>query len=298
MTDLQLKYFIVSAQLLNFTTAAERLYMTQPALSRQIASLENELGVKLFRRQNNVLELTAIGSFFYTRILGVYEDLEQIAKEVRALGAGIEGRLRIGLMEDQRLLPQVVSAIHSLVQEHPKLDIQISRYNYSDLIEKLDNDGIDIFQALLYKGLAPGVYQSVSLSKEPMYLAYNPRFFHIDRQYIVDDHDVSTVLGDYPIYLVAASTYPQSIRSNLASIQIRSARYVESVLSIPLYITTGIAATIVNQNNVIAANRDFQFIPLGVPKVTQGMVWLRRASNPILISLVSRLEETDKLDAW
>ena len=50
MTTVQMHYFIVAAEHLNFTMAAEQLYITQPALSRQIAAIEDEIGAQLFSR--------------------------------------------------------------------------------------------------------------------------------------------------------------------------------------------------------------------------------------------------------
>ncbi|MDQ7096491.1 LysR family transcriptional regulator [Desulfosporosinus sp. PR] len=58
----QLRYFIATAKYLNFTEAAKHLYLAQPALSRQIADLEDYLGTQLFIRDKRGLKLTAAGS--------------------------------------------------------------------------------------------------------------------------------------------------------------------------------------------------------------------------------------------
>lgn len=70
MTFTQLRCFIEVARQLNFARAAETLYISQPAVSRQIHALENELGVRLFDRTRHVVALTSAGESFYPRHRG------------------------------------------------------------------------------------------------------------------------------------------------------------------------------------------------------------------------------------
>ena len=289
MTDYQLKIFITAAETLNFTTASEILYLTQPSLSRQIAALENELGVKLFYRQHNILELTGAGKLFYSKVIGIHSDLTSAVKSVRDFGAGIEGRLRIGLMEDQRLLQSMVNSVHALLTQYPRLEIDITRYNYHDLLDKLDHNEIDVFQALLYEGLPEDRYQVLRLELERMFLAYNPKFKEIRETYLENDQEISGILGDYPVFLVGTSTYPYLVRNHLPLIQISSAHFVDTVSSIPLYLITGMGTSIVNQNNMISIYPDIALIPMGALPVAHGVVWRGDSDNPILYKLLDNL---------
>ena len=65
MNTKQLECFIQAAEILNFSVAAKRLYVTQPTVTHQIQMLEEELGVKLFRREKKHVVLTTEGSIFY-----------------------------------------------------------------------------------------------------------------------------------------------------------------------------------------------------------------------------------------
>ena len=68
-----LKYFVAVAENLNFSRAATQLYISQPALSRQIKNLEDELSVILFIRQSDGLKLTEAGKFFLRTSKGYFK---------------------------------------------------------------------------------------------------------------------------------------------------------------------------------------------------------------------------------
>ena len=85
----QLRYFTVLAQELSFTRAAHKLHVSQPPLSFQIASLEEELGTRLFDRTSRSVQLSAAGAAFLPHARAVLERLEQartqLARDLRPL---------------------------------------------------------------------------------------------------------------------------------------------------------------------------------------------------------------------
>ncbi len=92
-----LKYFVAVAQERSFTRAAERLYISQPPLSRQIQQLEEELGLQLFDREARPLALTEAGRFFYARALRMLEQLDEAIVMTRRLSQ-VERRLVVGFV--------------------------------------------------------------------------------------------------------------------------------------------------------------------------------------------------------
>ena len=90
-----LRYFVTVAGELHFGRAAERLFISQPALSQQIRSLEAELGLKLLERDRRGVRLTPEGAAFLAEATAVVQQADRAAAVARALAEGATGRLRI-----------------------------------------------------------------------------------------------------------------------------------------------------------------------------------------------------------
>ena len=86
MNSFQLKTFCSVARTLSFTASAAELMISQPAVSRQIANLEEEIGAKLFIREHNTLTLTAAGMQLYEELPGKLEELGALFFSVHLLG--------------------------------------------------------------------------------------------------------------------------------------------------------------------------------------------------------------------
>lgn len=92
----QLRYYLVLAEELSFTRAAQRLNMSQPPLSTQIQSLERELGVELITRTSRKVELTRAGEAFMLRARNIIDQYERALAEMHEIGHGQSGLLEIG----------------------------------------------------------------------------------------------------------------------------------------------------------------------------------------------------------
>lgn len=91
-----LRYFVGVAQELNFTKAARKLHVAQPALSRQIRHLEEELGVTLFERNRRSVQLTETGQAFLPEALALLEQSEHAVKVAKSSGQGSRSPLNLG----------------------------------------------------------------------------------------------------------------------------------------------------------------------------------------------------------
>src|SRR5450432_519953 len=91
-----LRYYVAVAEDLNFTKAAARLRVAQPALSRQIQTLEDEIGVDLMKRSPRGVTMTAEGKLFLDEARQVIARADESVNKVRALTRGEYGELHIG----------------------------------------------------------------------------------------------------------------------------------------------------------------------------------------------------------
>ncbi len=89
----QLNYFIAISDAKSFTRAAEKLYVSQPALTGQINALENELGMKLFDRTNKFVQLTPAGEVFYKHATQVLSEVENTLSHVQTIRQNEQGTL-------------------------------------------------------------------------------------------------------------------------------------------------------------------------------------------------------------
>ncbi len=116
MTLDQLKYFLVMAQWLNFSRAAERLYMSQPNLTKQIAALEKELGFSLFKRNKRHVSLTEAGIVFRQRIEETYYQMNQAIEQTRYTYGSVEDSILMGVVEGEQLPDWIYDGIYTYFQ--------------------------------------------------------------------------------------------------------------------------------------------------------------------------------------
>src|SRR5512133_1018607 len=115
-----LRYFVAVADELNFTHAAARLRVAQPALSSQIKDLEDELQTPLLQRGRRGVQLTAAGKAFYLRSRSILEQATLAANEARTAAGLITGTLVLGFPSGLHL-SYLAPAIEVLKRENPKV---------------------------------------------------------------------------------------------------------------------------------------------------------------------------------
>jgi DNA-binding transcriptional LysR family regulator len=112
-----LRYFVAVAEALNFTKASARLRVAQPALSRQMTDLEEEIGVDLMKRSPRGVTLTAEGKLFLDEVRELLKRADESVKKVRALARGEYGELHIGYSPTPtiEILPPALAAFQKAV---------------------------------------------------------------------------------------------------------------------------------------------------------------------------------------
>ena len=125
MELLQLRYFCVVAKHQNMTKAAAELMISQPALSKTIASLEKELGTPLFVRRNRSIFLNRAGEILYQKIDQSINLIDDTVSEIRELSNEPFGNVRLPVLSASSYMPGFYIAFH---QRYPFIKLQLSNY--------------------------------------------------------------------------------------------------------------------------------------------------------------------------
>lgn len=139
----QLRCFIVVATELNFSTAARRLNMTQPPLSRKIQLLEHQLGIALIERSTRSVRLTEAGKKFFIEAQSLLDHAYQIELSAKKISLGQTGTLTISFVSSAiyDLLPYLIQKITTLF---PNIQLVLNEMNSFQQIEALRTQRIDI----------------------------------------------------------------------------------------------------------------------------------------------------------
>ena len=139
----QIRYFLTVADLGNFTHAASKLFVAQPALSRQIALLEKELGFLLFEREARGVKLTPAGSGYRDRVISIENQLSVAAEEGTQVSRGDAGVLRL-LHSSSIPASSLMIAIKRFLGEAPKARIDLDRLSSEIQVTEVANGRADI----------------------------------------------------------------------------------------------------------------------------------------------------------
>jgi DNA-binding transcriptional LysR family regulator len=138
----QLRSFVVVAELGHLTRAAERLHLSQPALSGQIKALEQTLGLALFERRSSGMALTPAGTRLLDGARGLLAGAQALQDEALAIRGEIAGVLRVGTVSDPEFI-RVGELMGAAVERHPHMVIEFHHEVSGLAFEKVRDGGLD-----------------------------------------------------------------------------------------------------------------------------------------------------------
>ena len=138
-----LRYFLAVAEELNFRKASESLFISQPGLSKQIANLEEELGFKLFERNNRNVKLTSEGEYLQKEVSLILKNLENTLSDAKLMSEGLQGTIRMGYVGSamQNVIPELLL---NLKNSLPKVRFTLKERDNSTQVRALKNGEIDL----------------------------------------------------------------------------------------------------------------------------------------------------------
>ena len=156
----------------NISHAAIRLGIAQPALSRQMKHLEEDLHVKLFERGSRRIRLTEAGQVLYNRVENILGMVDGTVREITEIGSGTKGTIRIGTITTSgaMILPDLISKFHKI---YPDVTFEIWEAEGARIIELLDSRLIEI--AITRTQVDSLAYELLVLPNEPLVMVMNSK---------------------------------------------------------------------------------------------------------------------------
>lgn len=144
MNSKQLECFVEVAESLNFTTASVNLFLSQPSVTHQIKTLEEELGVLLFIRTKKSVSLTPAGEDFYTDAKEILSRMLIAKNKAQNSSQRYTGKIAIGysgIALEKTLLPAI---LNRFTEKHPNIYVFLKKLHYKDLVSHLKNKKMDL----------------------------------------------------------------------------------------------------------------------------------------------------------
>jgi DNA-binding transcriptional LysR family regulator len=162
----QIRSFLSVAETLHFGRSARLLHLSQPALSLQIKSLEDELGLELLKRNRQGTILTDAGRVFRDSAAIALEQLEAATRKAQWAASGKLGRIRIGFISTagHEIVPNLMRRFHKL---YPEVEFSLRNVLTSEQVEKIQNGALDVGFLRLPLGQIHGV-EITTVHSEPL----------------------------------------------------------------------------------------------------------------------------------
>lgn len=175
MNSRQLQYAIALSEIRNFSQVAEKLNISQPALSKQILSLENELGVKLFDRATTPLVVTPAGQHFIREARELLYKEDQLLRSMEQYKSGDAGQLVIGVtpFRSSYLIPEVTKAFRAA---YPNIQVKLQEAG-SDVLRKEAAEGKYDF-AVVNLPVDESMLDAIPLEPDRLVLVIPPEWKH------------------------------------------------------------------------------------------------------------------------
>lgn len=284
----KLRYFITAAECGSFTETARRLYTSQPNISKQISSLESELGAKLFFRDKHSVRLTRAGEYFFEQTRDFPARLEQIMETTSALGRGDAGELRIGLLAGQRLNTEIIGRFNDFTRSYPDVSFTMERSGFSELQESLTSFRYDLIITLSFD-----VNPSPDIRMEGILRNQQPAIFVSRMSPLAEKLDD---LSSAPFVVISPKEsyggYEQLLRScRQQGFEPNIVRLADSLDSLLFYVETGVGIAILDRNTRLESDQNIRVIPIEdaeCPDVV--VVWSAHNTNPNIRKMVDCLK--------
>ncbi|WP_316896763.1 LysR substrate-binding domain-containing protein [Pseudodesulfovibrio indicus] len=289
MTTRQMRYFLAVAETLHFRKAAERLHMTQPPLSQQIAAFEAELGVALFERDRRSVKLTEAGESLLRDVRAILAAIDQARRRTVDTGLGRRGRLRVGFMGpaiDGPLGPD----LKRFAEQHPGIVLELTEKPTPELTALVREGGLDA-AVVRVSGTVPAGLVRCVYHRETYVLAV-PAAHRLAGEHAV----TPMMLDNEPVIMLPRVLNPALFDQwaglfSRAGARLNVAQEVLTKHATVALVAAGLGVSPVPLSTAGTGRRDLAFIPFAgeVPELEFHLVARDEAHGPVLAAFLEEL---------
>lgn len=273
----QLEYFVSLAQAQTFSSAAEQVHVSQPALSQGIKKLEDDLGVQLVERMGKQIKLTNEGEKFLPEAMDVLDSVRSAESAVDTANATVDGTLRLGVIPT--IAPYFLPAlINRLEPNENDLEVHVEEQQTDPLLKQLKIGKVD--HLLLSPPIPRDGLSTRSVGEEPFYLAVHEDDAIASRASITVDR-----ISDEPMLLLEEGhclrdqTLSFCQRNKFSPNVVFQGSSLQSILNL---IASGFGYTFVPEMVVEGRSiPEVTYVPLADPTPSREIILVRRDSTEL-----------------
>lgn len=291
MDTLQMKYFVTAAQCLNFTEAANQLFISQPTLSRQITAIESELNMQLFIRDKRSVRLTPAGEYLYHELNRLYGDYCRILDNARDKSTGFSGNLNIGVLDGHIISDFFPQILKDCNQKYPNLKINLSRGSFHQLTNGLYEGVYDLIITISFDIMEKEKISFLPLIKTVECIAMHHTHPCGNRENVkLRDFKNDTFLLISPEDSVLPSQkIPELCKQEGFYPHIRYAPNLETVM---LWVEAGLGVAIINDYNSLSQNKNVRLVPCdSLENFELVTAWHQENNNPAISIMIEGLRK-------
>ena len=289
----RLQYFIEVARCGSFSTAAERLYTSQPNLSKQIAAMERETGLQLFHRTTRSVTLTSAGQYLYDQLQTVPTQIESALRQAARLSRTDQRHICIGVLEGQEVNPRLRESLAEIARRYPDLHVELERNSFSNLRSGLTNLHYDLIITLEFEVDPAPEYRRAVFLHQPAAIA-----IHSDNPISRRPELTIEELADEDFVVISPEESPRGFQQFIrqceaAGFMPRIARQPRSLESVLLCVEAGIGVALLDPNVRLESHDVVRIVPLPGSRNDVIIVGLSAHMSPELAAVMDILSEPE-----
>jgi DNA-binding transcriptional LysR family regulator len=287
-----LRYFVAVANELSFTHAAALLRVAQSAVSAQIRSLEDTLGVALLERTSRRVELTGAGRVFLQGAKKIMADLEELSRQARRVGCVETGHLAVGFIGAQShdWMPLVLKRFR---QKYPDVEVTLAEMVPSAQLEALATHRLDVGVVGAIHGKPPRGLQIACIAEEEPMVGMPSDHPLANRTFV----RLSQLKGER--YILTSRENAPAYRSWLARLFLRAGIEAEVVQEVDRartavqYVAAGFGISIFGEHITRQPAPGVKFVPLrpSSQKLRYGIAWRKDPSEKLVNRFIAYTKE-------